>query len=77
MFSNINNVNTTIIFSHLEDRLGQFSDDHITDEISKLLKNRYSTEVITKIKDFYFNKCNIESETTRLEHICHVSTVYW
>ncbi|XP_060878202.1 esterase FE4-like isoform X2 [Metopolophium dirhodum] len=56
----------------IEYRLSQFSDDRITDEISKLCKNRYSTEVITKIKDFYFNKCNIESETTKMEHICHL-----
>ncbi|XP_015374788.1 PREDICTED: esterase FE4-like isoform X2 [Diuraphis noxia] len=55
-----------------EYRLSQFSDDRTTDEISKLLKNRYSTEIITKIKEFYFNKSNIESETTKLEHICHL-----
>jgi len=77
MFSNINNVDTTVMFSLVEYRSSQFSDDRITDEISKLCKNRYSTEVITKIKDFYFNKYNIESETTKLEHICHVSTMPW
>jgi len=65
------------MFSHVEYRLSQFSDDRITDEISKLCKNRYSPEVITKIKDFYFNKSNIESDTTKLEYICHVSTMYW
>ncbi|CAI6351175.1 unnamed protein product [Macrosiphum euphorbiae] len=55
-----------------EYRLNQLSDDRVTDEISKLCKNRYSPEVITKIKDVYFNKCTIESDTTKLEHICHL-----
>ncbi|XP_022165143.1 bile salt-activated lipase-like isoform X2 [Myzus persicae] len=66
----LNNMEGIIALSDY--RIGQFSDDRITDEISELLKNRYSTEVITKIKDFYFNKCSIESETTKLEQICHL-----
>lgn len=65
------------MFSRVEYRLSQLSDDRLTDEISRMCKNKYSTKVINKIKDFYFNKCNIESETTKLEQICHVSTVCW
>nr|AAS15642.1 carboxylesterase [Aphis gossypii]AAS15644.1 carboxylesterase [Aphis gossypii] len=56
-----------------EDRISLFSDDHhITDEISKLFRNRYSTETISKIKNFYFNKSNISSETMKLENICNL-----
>ncbi|CAH1720586.1 unnamed protein product [Aphis gossypii] len=54
-----------------EERLSEFSDVRMADEISKLLKNRYSTETISKIKDFYFNKSNISSETMKLENICN------
>ncbi|KAF0750324.1 Uncharacterized protein FWK35_00017165 [Aphis craccivora] len=67
----LNNMEGIIALS--EDRVSQFSDDdHITDEISKLFKNRYSTEAISKIKEFYFNKSNIGSETIKLESICHL-----
>ncbi|KAF0760307.1 esterase FE4 isoform X1 [Aphis craccivora] len=63
------------IVSLTEDRISLFSDDdHITDEISKLFKNRYSTEAISKIKDFYFNKNNIGSEIEKLENICNLHT---
>ncbi|KAF0772550.1 esterase FE4 isoform X1 [Aphis craccivora] len=61
------------IIALLEDRLNEFSDDdHITHEISKLFKNRYNTEALSKIKDFYFKKSNIGSETIKLESICHL-----
>jgi len=67
-----------VFFLLAEDRISLFSDDdHITDEISKLFKKRYSTETVNNIKDFYFNKSNTGSEITKLENICNVSTVYW
>uniref|UniRef100_A0A2S2PBR1 Esterase FE4 n=1 Tax=Schizaphis graminum TaxID=13262 RepID=A0A2S2PBR1_SCHGA len=66
----LNNMEGIIALS--EYKLSKFSDVQITDEISKLLKNRYSTEVISKIKDFYFNKCNIDCETAKIEKICHL-----
>jgi len=65
------------MFLLVEYRLSKFSDLQITDEISKLFNNQYSTEVISKIKDFYFNKCNNNCEIAKLENICHVSTVHW
>jgi len=44
-----------------------------TEEINGLLESRYSKEIINEVKNFYFNECNLECETTRLENICHVS----
>jgi len=73
----LNNTIIIVYFLLVEDRLNEFSDDdHITHEISKLFKNRYNTEALSKIKDFYFKKSNIGSETIKLESICHVSTIY-
>nr|AVE15907.1 CarE [Rhopalosiphum maidis] len=66
----LNNMEGIIALS--EYRLSKFSDLQITDEISKLFNNQYSTEVISKIKDFYFNKCNNNCETAKLENICHL-----
>jgi len=44
-----------------------------TEEINELLQSHYSKEVINKVKNFYFNECNLECGATRLENICHVS----
>jgi len=72
----LNNMEGIIALS--EYRINKFSDIQITDEISKLFKNRCSTKVISKIKDFYFNQCNIDCEITKLENICHLhSDVYF
>lgn len=49
------------------------NDFHKTEKISTFFKGKYSGEVIQKIKNFYFNERNLESEMTRLENICHVS----
>lgn len=46
-----------------------------TEEINELLQNHYSKEIINKVKNFYFNECNLECGTTRLENICHVSVL--
>jgi len=59
-----------------------FSDHNImkimndTEQINKLFKSQYgyTKEIVNKVKNFYFNDCNIECGTTRLENICHVST---
>lgn len=44
-----------------------------TEEINELFQCNYSKEIINEIKNFYFNGCNMECGTTRLENICHVS----
>lgn len=59
------------MFSFLEDRMRKILND--TEEIYGLLESRYSKEIINKVKNFYFNECNLECGTTRLENICHVS----
>jgi len=43
------------------------------EEINELFQSNYSKEIINKVKNFYFNECNLECGTTRLENICHVS----
>lgn len=45
-----------------------------TEEINKLFESKhgYTKEIVNKVKDFYFNECNIEYGTSRLESICHV-----
>jgi len=46
-----------------------------TDEIYKLFKGQgYTKEIINTIKNFYFNECNAECGSTKLENICHVSS---
>lgn len=59
------------MFLILEDRMKKILND--TEEINGLLKSHYSKEIINKVKNFYFNECNLECGTTRLENICHVS----
>jgi len=46
-----------------------------TEEINKFFESKfgYTKEIVNKIKNFYFNKGNVECGTTRLENICHVS----
>jgi len=44
-----------------------------TEQINQLFQRNYSKEIINKVKSFYFNECNMECGTTRLENICHVS----
>lgn len=55
------------------EKLGDF---RTTESINKILKGRYSEEIVTKIKNFYFNDRNLESEKTRWENIVNVSTFY-
>lgn len=50
---------------------------HKTDEINKIFDNRYSEEVLKKIKHFYFNEDILKNETTKLENACHVSIFYF
>lgn len=50
----------------------RFVDFDISNEINKLFKYQYSEEIINKIRNFYFEGVNMESEVTRLENICHV-----
>lgn len=47
-----------------------------TEEINKFFekKSGYTEDVVNKIKNFYFNECNVECGTTRLEKICNVSS---
>lgn len=49
-------------------------DFRTTESIQTFFKGQYNAEDINKIKNFYFNERNLESETTRLENIVHVST---
>lgn len=44
-----------------------------TEEINNLFENKYSEEVINKVKSFYFDEGNLECGTTKLENNCHVS----
>lgn len=46
---------------------------HKPEEISKFLGDKYNEEAVNKVQNFYFNKCNIKNEITKLENICHVS----
>lgn len=59
-----------------EQRLKNLPDFRTTEAISSFFKGQYSEEDIIKIKNFYFNDRNLESETTRLENIVHVSTIH-
>lgn len=44
--------------------------------MNTFLKGNYSEENVTKIKQFYFSGCDLESKKTRVENIVHVSTFY-
>lgn len=46
-----------------------------TEEIRNLFENKYSEEIINKVKSFYFDKGNVECGTTKLENVCNVSKI--
>jgi len=65
-----------IIFLYTEHKLGKLYDYHKLEEISKLFEDYYSEEVIQKVKNFYFSEQELNSDVTKLENTCHVSTFY-
>ncbi|VVC34997.1 Hypothetical protein CINCED_3A002934 [Cinara cedri] len=70
IITGLNNMEGLIGFG--EERVKDINDFKKTEEISKLLENKYNEEVINKIKNFYFNDNAHESEKNMLENICHM-----
>ncbi|XP_026805381.1 esterase FE4-like isoform X2 [Rhopalosiphum maidis] len=68
VITGINNMEGLIAFG--EYRMRKIIND--TEEINELLKSHYTKEIINEVKNFYFNECNLECGTTRLENICHL-----
>lgn len=62
-----------IYYGSLTDSKMKKLDFRETEILNDFLKNRYSHENVTKIMNFYFNNCDFEDETIRLENITRVS----
>lgn len=67
--------NTKLIVIHLLAERTMKKLISTTKEINDLFENKYSEEVINKVKSFYFDEGNLECGKSILEKNCYVSKI--